>query len=75
MDPPTAFKCSFALVHFSTTLVRSLIMYTQVVGDKKQKKKQKKPKGHEIPVPERGDFLRDLKKVAKPSTPRGRPKK
>jgi hypothetical protein len=50
-------------------------MYTQVVGDKKQKKKQKKPKGHEIPVPERGDFLRDLKKVAKPSTPRGRPKK
>ena len=29
------------------------------------KKKQKTPKGHEIPVPKRGDFMRDLKKVAK----------
>jgi len=28
-------------------------------------KKQKTPKGHEIPVPKRSDFLRDLKKVAK----------
>ncbi len=26
---------------------------------------QKTPKGHEIPVPKRGDVLRDLKKVAK----------
>ncbi|MDP2674207.1 MAG: hypothetical protein Q8Q00_04775 [Dehalococcoidia bacterium] len=50
-------------------------MYTQVVGDKKQKKKQKKPKGHDIPVPERGGFLRDLTKVAKPSTPSSRPKR
>jgi hypothetical protein len=40
------------------------------------KRKQKTPKGHEIPVPERDDFLRDLKKVAKakPSTPHS-PKK
>ena len=31
---------------------------------------QKTPKGHEIPVPKRSDFLRDLKKAAKakPST-------
>lgn len=38
--------------------------------------KQKTPKGHEIPVPTREDFLRDLKKAAKPtpSTPR-RPEK
>jgi len=37
---------------------------------------QKTPKGHEIPVPQREDVLRDLKKAAKvkPSTPR-RPKK
>ena len=38
--------------------------------------KQRTPKDHEIPVPKRDDFLRDLKKVAKgkPSTSR-RPKK
>ena len=38
--------------------------------------KQKTLKGHEIPVPKREEFLRDLKKAAKvkPSTPR-RPKK
>jgi hypothetical protein len=38
--------------------------------------KHKTPKGHEIPVPEREDVLRDLKKVekAKPSIPH-RPKK
>jgi len=34
-------------------------------------KKQKTPKDHEIPVPRRSNFLRDLKKVskAKRSTP------
>ena len=37
---------------------------------------QKTPKGKQIPIPERQDVLRDLKKVAKakPSTPR-RPQK
>jgi hypothetical protein len=29
-------------------------------------KNQKTPKGHEIPVPKRGDFFKDLKKVATP---------
>ena len=29
------------------------------------KKTQKTPKGHEIPIPNRSDFMRDLKKVAK----------
>jgi len=50
-------------------------MYTQDM-DKNKSLKQRTPKGHEIPVPEREDVLRDLKKVAKakPSTPR-RPKK
>jgi hypothetical protein len=44
--------------------------------DKGKSPKQRTPKGHEIPIPEREDVLRDLKKVAKakPSTPR-RPKK
>jgi len=28
--------------------------------------KQKTPKGHEIPVPKRGDFFSDLKKAATP---------
>ena len=39
----------------------------------KEEPKQKTPKGHEIPVPKRGDFLRDLKKVSKTkrSTPNG----
>lgn len=37
-------------------------MYTQDVTDEP---KQKTPKGHEIPVPEREEFLRDLKKAAK----------
>jgi len=49
------------------------MVYTQNVTDEK---KQKTPKGHEIPVPEREEFLRNLEKAAKvkPSTPR-RPKK
>ena len=39
-------------------------------------KKQKTPKGHEIPVPTKEEFLDNLKKVAKPnkSTPQN-PKK
>lgn len=38
--------------------------------------KQKTPKGHEIPVPKRGDFFGDLKKAATPekSGKKGRPK-
>jgi hypothetical protein len=37
---------------------------------------QKTPKGHEIPVPKRGDFLRNLKKVVKrKKSPTRRPKK
>jgi hypothetical protein len=35
---------------------------------------QKTPKGYKIPVPKRDDFLRNLKKAAKPSGPR-RPNK
>jgi hypothetical protein len=47
------------------------MMYTQDMG-KNKSAKQRTPKGHEIPVPEREEVLRDLKKVAKakPSTPR-----
>ncbi len=30
-----------------------------------EKKTQKTPKGYEIPVPKRSEFIRDLKKVAK----------
>jgi hypothetical protein len=46
------------------------------MADEPKEPKQRTPKGHEIPIPEREDFLRDLKKLAKakPSTPR-RPKK
>ena len=35
-------------------------MYTQTVA---KKKRQKTPKGHEIPVPKREEFPRDLKKA------------
>ena len=31
-------------------------------------KTQKTPKGHEIPVPTKQDFLENLKKATKPST-------
>lgn len=34
--------------------------------------KQKTRKGHEIPVPTRGEFFRDLAKVAKPPSDRKR---
>ncbi len=34
--------------------------------EKKVKKKQKTPKDHQIPVPTREEFERNLKKVAKP---------
>ena len=39
--------------------------------------KQWTRKGHEIPIPKRGDFLRDLEKVAKKPSGSGkrRPKK
>ena len=37
--------------------------------------KQKTPKGQEIPVPKREDFMRDLKKAAKPLTRKRGPKK
>jgi hypothetical protein len=37
-------------------------------------KVQKTKEGYEIPIPKRGDFLRNLKKAAKPSRPR-RPNK
>jgi hypothetical protein len=36
---------------------------------------QKTPKGQEIPIPKRSDFMRDLKKAAKPSTKKRPPKK
>ena len=36
---------------------------------------QKTPKGEEIPVPKRKDFLKNLKKAAKPSQPDGSKKK
>ena len=32
-----------------------------------EEKKQKTPKGHEIPVPTKEEFERNLKKVAKPN--------
>jgi len=46
-------------------------MYSQDM-DKKKSPKQRTPKGHEIPVPQREEFLRDLRQAAKvkPSTPR-----
>jgi hypothetical protein len=43
-----------------------------------QKKTQTTAKDYEIPIPTRGDFLRDLKKAAAPDKPkrsRNRPKK
>ena len=36
-------------------------------------RKQKTPKGAEIPIPKRGDFFKNLKKAATPS-PSRRPK-
>ena len=49
-------------------------MYTQDM-DKGKRPKQRTPKGHEIPVPQREEFLRNLKKTAKPLTRKRRPKK
>ena len=37
-------------------------------------KKQKTPKGEQIPIPKRGDFFKNLKKAATPPS-RHRPKK
>jgi hypothetical protein len=46
------------------------------MADKPQEPTQTTPKGVEIPVPKRDDFLRDLKKVAPPAKPeRGKPSK
>jgi hypothetical protein len=37
------------------------------MGDKLRKSTQKTVTGHEIPVPRRSTFLRDLKKVSRPA--------
>jgi hypothetical protein len=42
---------------------------------KNDQPKQKTPKGQEIPIPKRKDFMRDLKKAAKPSARKRSPKK
>jgi hypothetical protein len=34
------------------------------MSGKSDKPKQKTPTGHEIPIPKRGDFIRDLEKAA-----------
>ena len=40
------------------------------MNEKPEQPKQLTPKGQEIPVPKRADFLRDLKKIAdKPPPP------
>ena len=43
---------------------------------KRGEPKQKTPKGHEIPIPKRGEFLRNLRKVSKTddSETKSRPK-
>ena len=44
----------------------------------KEAKTQKTPKGHEIPIPTKGDFFDNLKKAAKPDPDKesgSRPKK
>jgi len=44
------------------------------MANQKKEPTQKTPKSYEIPIPKRSDFLRNLKKAAKPSGPR-RPNK
>jgi hypothetical protein len=43
-------------------------------GKREDKTKQRTKQGMEIPVPKRGEFMRNLRKAAKASPPR-RPKK
>jgi hypothetical protein len=58
-----------------------VLNYPNTRGKMEDKKKptQKTPKGHEIPIPSRDDFLKDLVKASepekKPSRPTRRPKK
>ncbi len=47
-------------------------MCNQAMGDEKT---QNTPKGHQIPIPKRGDFMRDLKKAARFLTRKRPPKK
>jgi|GEM_PF-6700739 len=37
--------------------------------DEDKRRKQRTPTGHEIPVPTRGEVMRDLQKVANPPKP------
>jgi hypothetical protein len=39
-------------------------------GDVRKQPTQTTPKGAEIPVPKRGDFMRDLRKAATPEPPK-----
>jgi len=50
-----------------------VMMYNQRMAEKTQRT----AKGEEIPIPKRGDFLKNLKKAAtpKPSTRKRRPRK
>ena len=52
---------------FPPNIVESMAScYYLFMTEKKEDKMQKPPKGHEIPIPTKGDFLRDLEKASKP---------
>lgn len=44
-------------------------MYAQPMAGDKKEPTQRTPEGAEIPVPKRGDFMRDMEKVAPPAKP------
>lgn len=46
----------------------SSILKSMSERQKRGQSKQKTSKGQEIPVPKRGDFFRNLKKIAKPDS-------
>lgn len=41
------------------------------MADKKTEQTEKTPKGFEVRVPKRGEFMANLKKIAKPAKPSG----
>jgi hypothetical protein len=64
-----------ALLSLALTPVRSatpMVMCYTILVEKKVEKTQKTPKGHEIPVPSKKEFLENLKKAtkSKPHSPK-----
>jgi hypothetical protein len=59
--------CSYARASFNSKSGGGDDGYADVMAQDERESTQRTPKGAEIPVPTREDFMRDMEKVAQPA--------